>query len=95
MPGNWTEGECLDWPDDYPALPIRESFLAQLDTIQAVILVKSWRKIGRGCLPYPVHSDRHQALTELISVLIDGEDARDFLLQLARHRRKESQTELS
>lgn len=49
-----------------------------------------WLELGERLdeVAYPVHSDRHQALTELISVLIDEEDARDFLLQLARNRRK-------
>lgn len=49
-----------------------------------------WLELGERLdeVAYPVHSDRHQALTELISVLIDEEDARDFLLQLARNRSK-------
>lgn len=49
-----------------------------------------WLELGERLdeVAYPVHSDRHQALTELISVLIDEEDARDFLLQSARNRRK-------
>lgn len=49
-----------------------------------------WLELGERLdeAAYPVHSDRQQALTELISVLIDEEDARDFLLQLARHCRK-------
>lgn len=49
-----------------------------------------WLDLGERLdeVAYPVHSDRHQALTERISVLIDEEDARDFLLQLARNRRK-------
>lgn len=49
-----------------------------------------WLELGERLdeVAYPVHSDRRQALTELISVPIDEEDARDFLLQLARNRRK-------